>query len=227
MFCSSCGSQINGGAFCASCGKPTTNTQSSHSPAPAGVAAAGVSPSENQFAQSAAPVFRQPNSFFQNETFELLSRLAAFALGASFLLWVLRFLLITDDFWDWSDKLDLVFGENTLHTFVIVVFAGASIALGLLQAKVWVRWAVVTGLNALYWLIINPMFEAIINNGEFTPTSPIEVLVNNLESLDFFFNQVGFFFTISWLLALLLAQLAPLVATFAMLAATIKNKRLS
>jgi hypothetical protein len=225
MFCSSCGSQLGGGAFCASCGAPTSSTQSSRLPAAA--AAADASSPQTQFAYSPAPAYRQPNSFFQNETFELLSRLAAFALGASFLLWVLRFLLITDDFWDWSDKIDLVFGENTLHSFILVVFAGASIAVGVLQAKVWVRWAVVTGLNALYWLLINPMVEAIINTGEFTPTSPLEVLVTNLESLDFFFNQVGFFFTISWLLALLLAQLAPLVATFAMLAATIKNKRLS
>lgn len=226
MFCSSCGAQLAGGKFCASCGAPTVPQPANAQLTDQAVAPLAHAPA-GSFTSAADSHYGQVAIVGDDSIFVLLSRIAAFALAGGLILWIMRFVLISDDYWDWNSRMDFLLGESLLHTLVVIALSIGTALVGFIQAKVWIRWLVVSLVGGIYWGLIAPIYESTVNGFEFMPTSPIQILIDNLPSLEFFLSEVGPAFTFSWFLSLVLSQGAPLLATFAMLGATIKNKRLS
>lgn len=224
MFCSNCGAQLGVGNFCPACGAARNNqpvvAPQTAQPAQPAWGSAGVGTTDYSSAYRTPLVEVSPRA----KIFENLGKLSAGLMGLGFVLMLLNPLVFP------GSELSQVFSFNS---FALLILTAATVFSVLLHAPTWGRWVVVLTLSLVYWLIVRPLVAFVGSEGagfdfsEYPFTSPLQLFFDSFQYLDVYLNVGGFLWVAVYLGSLVVLQLAPTIATIAMLGAAITNKRLS
>lgn len=226
MFCSSCGSQADG-RFCASCGSQIVTPQENiavQQPIPNSAPPPRVEEFQ-QFTRQAHPQVRPGE---RTGIFHLISKLSMLGLALGFFLQAFEVFWLTEIEASFGERAEFLFENQFWETFSGAVFALTALVLGLSSVAAWVRWLASGVMFGVYFSLVLPL--ANLESGyasEYLTEQPIQMLIDNIDVLDFIFENNGLFWFLAWILWTLLLQFSPFASTLAMLGATVQAKRLS
>lgn len=225
MFCSNCGAQVGTGNFCASCGAPSASQPNSLPPAapPVGNIWASDASVSGQSAYAPQVSFASPINSKRAAIFSNLGRASAGVLALGFVMMMLNPLTIPG--YDPSNFLGF-------HTFALVVLTLAGGLVALLKTPTWGKWLAVSILTVAYWIGVR-LLDAMIRLGSsfdiqyYEFSSPSQLLFEAFENFEPYLEYGGPVSFSLYLGSLVLMQIAPTLATIAVLGSTIVNKKLS
>ena len=225
MFCSNCGAQLGVGNFCPSCGAARVTQTAAQAPT--------YSPAPNSWDPSLQP---QPAYGYPQQSgyapaanpkaaslFKALARISAALLALAFLMIMLNPLVFP------GSEIEDFFSFNTFALLMLTIAAGFA---AFLPSPSWGKWLAVAILSTAYWLIVRPLVLFISDSSSFDLStyefsSPAQLLLESLEYFEFYIEFGGPAWAVLFFGSLILMQIAPTLATVAMIGSTVVNKRLS
>jgi len=225
MFCSNCGAQLGAGNFCPSCGSPRAAQPNAPAQAAPPVSSAWVPDpmAQAQSAYSPQAGYAAPASSNSAILFANLGKLSAGILALGFVMAMFLPLAFP------GSELEDFFSFNTFALLVLSVAAGF---VAFLPTPTWGKWLAIAILSTAYWLVVR-LIVAMIGSGssfdfeDYEFSSPLQLLIESLEFFELYLGFGGPVWIVLFFGSLVMMQIAPTLATVAVLGSTIVNKRLS